>query len=157
MGGGWYTPPWWFIVRCYRWVPQTGWFFMSLFLAILELSWTGHFCIFFWKSILKFTEVHLSDRLSVFQRTNPIYFFICGPIWKLIIAMESLKNMEGFNTKKSSIWQFKQRKKSKRILFLECLTVCPFVHLIWLNLHIVWPFVRSSTFLFMAKLIPCPT
>ena len=33
----------------HRWMPQIGWFFMSLFLAILEMSWTGHFWQFFWK------------------------------------------------------------------------------------------------------------
>ena len=49
MGGGWYTPLGGLSFAAHRWVPQTGWFFMSLFLAILELSWTGHFWIFFWK------------------------------------------------------------------------------------------------------------
>ena len=48
--GGCDTPPLGGLsFAAHRWVPQTGWFFMSLFLAILELSWTGHFWIFFWK------------------------------------------------------------------------------------------------------------
>ena len=50
MGGGCDTPPLGGLsFAAHRWVPQTGWFFMSLFLAILELSWTGRFWIFFWK------------------------------------------------------------------------------------------------------------
>ena len=48
--GGCDTPPLGGLsFAAHRWVPQTGWFFMSLFLAILELSWTGHFWNFFWK------------------------------------------------------------------------------------------------------------
>ena len=47
MGGGWYTPPGGLSFAAHWWVPQIGWFFMSLFLAILELSWTGHFWNFF--------------------------------------------------------------------------------------------------------------
>ena len=49
MGGCDTPPPGGLSFAAHRWVPQTGWFFMSLFLAILELSWTGHFWIFFWK------------------------------------------------------------------------------------------------------------
>ena len=49
-GGECDTPPFGGLsFATHRWVPQTGWFFMSLFLAILELSWTGHFWNFFWK------------------------------------------------------------------------------------------------------------
>ena len=47
--GGKNLPPGRLSLSNRRWMPQMGWFFMTLFLPILERSWGGHFWKLFWK------------------------------------------------------------------------------------------------------------
>ena len=49
MGGGRIFPPDWLSLSNRRWMLQMGWFFMTLFLPILERSWRGHVWKLFWK------------------------------------------------------------------------------------------------------------
>ena len=48
-GGEESSPPGRLSLSNRRWMPQMGWFFMTLFLPILERSWRGHFWKLFWK------------------------------------------------------------------------------------------------------------
>ena len=64
MGGGQKDPPGWLSYTNPQGMPQMGWFFMTLFLSILERSWVGHFWDFFLKNQKNFTS-------TIFSTYNP--------------------------------------------------------------------------------------
>ena len=65
MGGGVKsTPPGWLLYANPRGMPRMDWFFMTLFLSILERSWVGHFWDFFLKFPKNFTS-------TIFSTYNP--------------------------------------------------------------------------------------
>ena len=63
-GGGQKDPPDWLLYANPQGMPQMGWFFMTLFLSILERSWVGHFWDFFLKNPKNFTS-------TIFSTYNP--------------------------------------------------------------------------------------
>ena len=64
MGGDQNDPPDWLSYSNPRGMPWMGWFFMTLFLAILESSWVVHF----WDFFLKFPK-HFTS--TIFFAYNP--------------------------------------------------------------------------------------
>ena len=63
-GGVKSTPPGGLSYANPRGMPRMNWFFMTLFLSILERSWVGHFCDFFLKIPKNFTS-------KIFSIHNP--------------------------------------------------------------------------------------
>ena len=61
-GGEESSPPGRLSLSNRRWMPQMGWFFMTLFLSISERSWLGHFWDFFLK---KFQKWPLQDFSNI--------------------------------------------------------------------------------------------
>ena len=75
-------PPDWLSYSNPHGMPWMGWFFMTLFLAILESSWVVHFWDFFLKFPKKFTSTFFSHTI---QRGDPsmhlkMHLFL-GPFW----------------------------------------------------------------------------
>ena len=58
------TPLGWLLYANPRGTPQMNWFFMTLFLSILERTWVGHFWDFFLKNPKNFTS-------TIFSIYNP--------------------------------------------------------------------------------------
>ena len=73
MGGIKLIPPDWLSYTNPRGTPWMDWFFMTLFLSILERSWVGHF----WDVFLKFPK---NFTLTIFSIYNPKG----GPFYALV-------------------------------------------------------------------------
>ena len=71
MGGGVKsTPPGWLLYANPWGMPRMDWFFMTLFLSILERSWVGHF----WDFFLKFPKNFTSTIFSIYNpKGGPFY------------------------------------------------------------------------------------
>ena len=69
-GGVKSTPPGWLLYANPRGMPRLDWFFMTLFLSILERSWVGHF----WNLFLKFPKKFASTIFFTYiPKGGPFY------------------------------------------------------------------------------------
>ena len=90
MGGGVKsTPPGWLLYANPRGMPRMDWFFMTLFLSILERSWVGHF----WDFFLKFPKNFTSTIFSIYNpKGGPFYASVRTPFARNFFVLFWVKN-----------------------------------------------------------------
>ena len=79
MGGGQKDPPGWLFYDNPWGMPQMGWFFMTLFLSILERSLVGHFWNFFLKFLKNFTSTFFFTyipKVGLFYASKNAFIFV---------------------------------------------------------------------------------
>ena len=90
MGGGIKSiPPNWLLYTNPHWMPWMDWFFMTLFLSILERSWVGHF----WDFFLKFPKNFTSTIFSIYNpKGGPFYASVRTPFARNFFVLFRVKN-----------------------------------------------------------------
>ena len=100
-GGGRIFPPGRLSLSNRRWMLQMGWFFMTLFLPILERSWRGHVWKLFWK-FQKFlrrqffqNSIQRGTILCKIQKVEKFkFFFVPNPIFSAWIWIINVLNFQ---------------------------------------------------------------
>ena len=87
--GGQKDPLGWLSYANPRGMPQVGWFFMTLFLSILERSWVGHFWNFFLKNPKNFTSTIFS---TYNPKGGPFYASVRTPSPSIFFVLFWVKN-----------------------------------------------------------------
>ena len=88
-GGVKSTPPGWLLYANPRGMPRMDWFFMTLFLSILERSWVGHF----WDFFLKFPKNFTSTIFSIYNpKGGPFYASVRTPFARNFFVLFWVKN-----------------------------------------------------------------
>ena len=81
--------PGWLSYANPRGMPRMGWFFMTLFLSILERSWVGHFWNFFLKNPKNFTSTIFS---TYNPKGGPFYASVRTPFARNFFVLFWVKN-----------------------------------------------------------------
>ena len=83
------TPPGWLLYANPRGMPRMDWFFMTLFLSILERSLVGHF----WDFFLKFPKNFTSTIFSTYNpKGGPFYASVRTPFARNFFVLFLVKN-----------------------------------------------------------------
>ena len=94
MGGVKKTPLDWLSYANPRGMPKMGWFFMTLYLSILERSWEGHF----WHFFLKFPKNFASTIFSTYNpKGGPFYASVRTPFARNFFVLFWVKNGNNSN------------------------------------------------------------
>ena len=88
-GGVELTPPGWLLYANPRGMHRMDWFFMTLFLSILERPWVGHF----WDFFLKFPKKFTSTIFSTYNpKGGPFYASVWTPAPSIFFVLFLVKN-----------------------------------------------------------------
>ena len=106
--GGVIHPPGCLSLVAHWWMPQIGWFFMRLFLAILAISWTGHFCQFFENCKNFRVDIFFQNRSinrSFYTKIKKRHFFLMQIIFFLYLNMNHTYSRLSFEVSNMSVAQ----------------------------------------------------